>query len=136
MNIRPYQDSDYEEIKDILQSGGHFDEVWDSRVHYSNKIQKDPMSILVAVEENEIIGCQLIIRDPWTCFLFRLAVKASHRNKGIGSLLMKAAEDLLKKDGVEEVAIFVNEDDSHLQGYYEKRGYLRGGNYRCLYKKL
>lgn len=136
MDIRSYCDADYDAVKKILQSGGHFDDVWDSREHWKRKIEKDPNSILVAVEGDEVIGCQLIIRDDWTCFFFRLAVKESHRSKGVGTALMVAAEEQLKKAGVDEVAIFVDEDDPGLQGYYEKRGYLRGGNYRCLYKKL
>lgn len=136
MNSRLYVDADYEQVKIILQSGGNFDDVWDSRAHWKNKIEKDPESILVAENEKEIIGCILIIKDEWTCFLFRLAVKENYRNKGVGSLLIAKAEESLKKDGVDEIAIFVNEDDPKLQQYYEKRGYLRGGKYRCLYKKL
>lgn len=136
MNIRFYNDADYEQVKIILQSGGNFDDVWDSRAHWKAKIKKNPTSILIAENEKEIVGCILIIKDDWTCFLFRLAIKENYQNKGVGSLLIAKAEESLKKDGVEEVAIFVNEDDPKLQQYYEKRGYLRGGKYRCLYKKL
>lgn len=136
MKIRPYQDNDYEEVKNILQQGGHFDDVWDSRSHWKAKSENDKNSIIIAEHENEIIGCILIIRDKWTCFLFRLAVKKNYRSQGVGSMLITSAEDRLKKDGEDEVAIFVNDDDDKLQQYYEKRGYLRGGIYRCLYKKL
>jgi ribosomal protein S18 acetylase RimI-like enzyme len=136
MNIRAYQDKDYNEIKVILQSGGHFDEVWDSRNHWKAKIEKDPASIFVSENEGEILGCILIINDPWNCFLFRFAVKEEYRGKGIGSSLMSLAEEQLAKNGAEEVTIFVNEKDSDLQDYYKKRGYIAGGEYRCLYKKL
>ena len=136
MNIRPYNDTDYEEVKNILKSGGHFDDVWDSRDHWKAKIEKEPASILVAEEEQNVIGCILIIRDHWTCFLFRLAVKDDYQNKGVGSFLIATAEKQLKNEGVDEVTIFVDESNLNLQKYYEKRGYLRGGSYRCLYKKL
>ena len=136
MNIRYYKDSDYEEIKNILQSWGHFDEVWDSRSHWGAKIEKDPTSILVAESDNEVVGCQLIIKDEWTCFLFRLAIKENFRNQGIWSMLMKKAEDQLRDEGVDEVAFFVNEDDLKLQEYYERRDYIKGWKYRCMYKKL
>jgi ribosomal protein S18 acetylase RimI-like enzyme len=136
MNIRPYKDTDYDEILIILQDGGHFDNTWDSRAHWKAKIEKDFESILVAEDNNEIIGCILIIKDSWTCFLFRLAVKQKYQEKGIGSLLITSAEELLRKNGNEEVAIFVSEDNLKLHQYYEKRGYVKGGKYRCFYKKL
>ncbi|EKE26775.1 MAG: hypothetical protein ACD_4C00144G0001 [uncultured bacterium (gcode 4)] len=136
MNIRYYKDSDYEEIKNILQSWGHFDEVWDSRSHWKAKIEKDPTSILVAESDNEVVGCQLIIKDEWTCFLFRLAIKENFRNQGIWSMLMKKAEDQLRDESVDEVAFFVNDEDLKLQEYYERRDYIKGWKYRCMYKKL
>ena len=136
MQIRPYKDSDYEQIISILKSWWHFDEVWDSRNHWKDKIEKDATSILVAEENDEVIGCQLIIKDSWTCFLFRLAVKEGHRNKGVGSLLMKTAEEQLRNEGVDEVAFFVDAENTNLQEYYEKRDYIKGGKYRCMYKKL
>lgn len=136
MNIRPYLATDYEAIKAILQSGDLFDDAWDAPSHLNQKIAKDPTSILVAEEENEVTGCILIIRDNWTPFLFRLAVKESYRKKGVGTALMQAAEEQLRNEGMDEVAIFVDEEKTDLQKYYEKRGYIRGGNYRCMYKKL
>jgi len=136
MNIRLYQDKDYNQVKEILQQGDHFDDVWDSQEHWDEKSRRDPESILIAENEDEIVGCLLIIRDKWTNFLFRLAVKENYRGNGIGSKLMAAAEDQLRKNGEDEVAIFVNEDKKDLQEYYKKRGYIVGGKYRCMYKRL
>lgn len=136
MNIRYYQDSEYEQVKSILKEGELFDAVWDSRAHLKAKIKKDPASILVAEDDQNIIGCIFIVLDEWMCFLYRLAVKESHRSKGVGSVLLSSAEEQLKKHGIDEVAIFVDESNTNLQQYYEKRGYIKGGIYRCLYKKL
>jgi len=136
IKIRPYKDRDYGEIKSILQQGGNFDEVWDKRSHWKAKVECDETSILVAYSEKEILGCILIIQDEWTCFLFRLAVKENCRNQGVGSMLIATAENQLRNNGNDEVGIFVDEKDGKLQKYYEKRGYLRGGKFRCLYKKL
>lgn len=136
MEITNFTIDKYEEAKAILVTGGHFDDVWDSRAHWEEKIKQEPNSILLAMEADEVIGCILIIRDPWTSFFFRLAVKESHRNKGIGSQLMQSAEQALKQEGVDEVTMFVDFDDDELQAYYEKRGYMKGGTYKCMYKKL
>lgn len=136
MKIINFTIDKYEEVKEILISGGHFDDVWDSRAHWEEKINKEPRSILLAMDGEEVAGCILIIRDPWTSFLFRLAVKDTHRNNGIGSLLIESAEQALTQEGVDEVTMFVDADDEELQAYYEKRGYIKGGSYKCMYKKL
>lgn len=136
MTILPFTADKYEETKAILVEAGRFDDVWDSAEHWEEKIAKDPNSILVATDENEVIGCILIIEDPWTSFIFRLAVKETHRQKGIGSQLIEAAENQLRENGNEEVSIFVSADDEELQHFYERRGYKKGGEYRCMYKTL
>ncbi len=136
MTIRPYVDTDYPSVQTILQDGGLFDAVWDARSHWMGKIEQDPKSILVAEVDGGVVGCLLIVCDAWEPFLYRLAVAKAHRNRGIASALMEAGEQQLRIDGAEEVSIFVDETNPDLQQYYEKRGYIRGGNYRSMYKKL
>lgn len=136
MNIRQYKTDDYKRLREILETSGLFDEVWDSENHLTEKISKDDQSILIAEENDEIIGCLLIMRDPWACFLYRLAVKESYRNRGVGSALLEAAENQLRDRGVEEVGLYVDSNKEELQDYYARRGYAKGGTYRCMYKKL
>jgi len=136
MKIIPFTIDKYEEVKTILVEAGSFDNVWDDFTHWSNKIKKEPNSILLATEKDEVVGCILIINEPWTSFLFRLSVKNGFRERGIGSELIKVAEKQLKDSGADEVAIFVKIDNEELHNFYEKRGYEKGGEYRCMYKKL
>lgn len=136
MEIQPFTIDQYERVKEILVEAGRFDDVWDSRLHWEEKIQKEPNSILVAMEGEQVIGCILIIRDPWTSFLFRFAVDSEYRGKGVGSALLEAAEEALRSEGVDEVTMFVSADEEELHAYYEKRGYKKGGTYRCMYKPL
>jgi len=136
MNIVTYTKEKYSEVKNILIDAGRFDDVWDSEAHWQRKITENKDSILLAMEGDDVVGCIVIIQDEWTSFLFRLAVKKSCRGKGVGSALLEVAENYLKKCSTDEVAMFVDADDKELHEYYEKRGYQKGGVYRCMYKKL
>lgn len=137
MNIRPYQKTDYQSIKGILAEADMLDEVWDSEEHLTRKIETDPESILVAEEDGKIIGNVFIIRDHWTCFIYRLAVRGSARKKGVGSALLKAVETQLREQGVDEVALYVDSAKDDLKAYYAKRGYDEGkADYKCMWKRF
>ncbi|MFA7244245.1 MAG: GNAT family N-acetyltransferase [Patescibacteria group bacterium] len=136
MQTRFYKNEDYESVKSILSEADMFDEVWDSKQHLAKKIQLEAKGILLAVENKEIIGCIYVNRNPWACFLYRLAVRKQYRKKGAGTLLIETATNMLQEEGVEEVAIYVDSSNEDLQNFYEKRGFIKGGLYRCMYKKL
>ncbi len=65
--IRPYSDTDYDELKALYQHtewcGGVFDEARDGRERLSKMIERDPESILVFEEDAHIQGTISIIED-------------------------------------------------------------------------
>lgn len=134
IKIRPYTDSDYPQVKRNLAAGGLFLENWDARENLAGKIQKNPDSILVAVLEKQIIGSVYIVEDGWSAKIARLCVGKNYRNKGIGSKLLEAAEEILKGKGRKEIALYVDEDNLDLKDFYKKRGYFPGGKCRCMRK--
>lgn len=135
-SIRFYNDEDYEQVKEILLKSEMYDETWEKRSHLKRKIERDHESIIVACEENKIIGCIFIVEDGWNAFLWRLCVKESARKKGTGAMLMKHAEEILRKRGVEEVSMFVNPKKILLQEWYEKQDYKKGNDWTFMYKEL
>ena len=137
VEIRNYKDSDYEDVKTNLKEGDLYDEVWDSRENLKKKIERDPDSIIVAVEDGKAIGNIYVIRDGWANFVFRLAVRKTHRNKGIAKVLMKEAETRLKQIGVKECSLFVRDDDNKLKEWYKKQGYQASKRkHQAMWKEL
>lgn len=136
VKIRYYADSDYPKIKEVLQEGNLFDDVWEDRKNLQNKIKKDPESILVAEEDDKVVGCIFIVEDGWNAFLWRLAVKKTHRKRGIGEMLMKNAEDIIRKRGFKEVSGFVDTKNDSLKNWYAKQKYIKTKDYTFIYKKL
>ena len=138
VEIRPYSNDDYNSLKINLEEAGMFDKDCDSEEKLHRKISESPESILVAVCENEIVGSVYIIPDHWDSLIFRLVVKKSHREKGIGGLLLEEAENRLRANGYTSVSLLVNETElERLSSFYEKRGFEKmQSNYRYFFKEL
>lgn len=124
VSVRPYQDADYPTIEKILRSYKMFYPIWEDRDNLAGMVKKDPESILVATLNNNVIGnVMLMSYGPKTAYLFRLAVTQEHRNKGVGSQLLDAAKEVLRKKGVEELAIYVDAAEQELQEFYLQKGF-------------
>lgn len=136
MKIRNFTPQDFPAVEEILKEAGSYDQVWDQERHWVDKSQEDSKTILVAEVEKEIVGCVLVIKERWTTFVFRLAVKKQYRNQGVGSALLEAGEKVLKNYGADEVAIFVAATDEDLQEFYSRRGYTKGNKFVCMYKNF
>lgn len=136
VSIRPYSPEDCASIKQILEDGGLFYEKIDNEERMREKVARDPQSILVATEASQIIGTVSLMEDGRMAFIFRLGVKAEHRGHGVGTALMVEAEHILHERGYDEVHILVAQEDTELQGYYERIGYERGHAYQWMHKQF
>jgi len=136
VSIRYYKNSDYEGVKQTLQEGKLYDDVWESEKNLKRKIKRDPKSILLAINDNKIVGCAFIVEDGWNAFIWRLSVRKKYRRQGIGKMLMQKAEEIIKKRGIKESSIFVDAKNYYLKQWYRKQRYLKTSDYTFLYKKL
>jgi ribosomal protein S18 acetylase RimI-like enzyme len=55
-------------------------------------ITRDPDALLLALDDNRIVGSIIIGWDGWRCHLYRLAVAPTHRRRGIARTLITRAE--------------------------------------------
>ena len=110
-------------------------ELWNT-IFYSQYVHNDPKSnidmkvkhsddlFFVAVEKRDIIGTVLVGFDGHRGWIYSLAVKESHRKKGIGSMLMKKAISELKKLGCLKVNLQLDKENSGTVLFYEKIGFV------------
>ncbi|MDE1828571.1 MAG: GNAT family N-acetyltransferase, partial [Candidatus Micrarchaeota archaeon] len=125
IKLRAYEDKDYRSLREVLKEAGLFYRHWDSQASLRKKISISPGSVIVAVRDNKVIGCEYAISEIGG-FLVQLAVRRQFRNQGVGERLLKAGEDFLKKKGVREVLIWADTNNANLLEYYKKRGYKLG----------
>ena len=135
LNIRPYLSGDYNQVRSIYEEGGLFDQENDSQHRLDEKISRDASSILVATDGEQVVGTISLMEDGRMAFMFRMAVKSIYRERGIGTALLRAAEEELKRRGNLEINILIDDQNQELKDYYKKREYKEGHSYRWMYKE-
>ena len=108
--------SDFEEIKDILQT--EFDEFWTPGV-LKSEIESDLSKYIVAKENENIVGFAGIIILPDDVEITNIVTKKIERKKGIGKLLLDKLIEMafaLKKD----ISLEVNEKNESAISLYKK----------------
>ena len=136
LEIRFYSKNDYSAIERIMKDGGYYYQNMDSKELIDSQIDIDPKSLLVAEESAEVVGTVTIMENGRFAFIFRLAVHKKSRARGVGSLLIEAAEEELKSRGIKTVFNLVEDSKNDLHSFYERRGYSEGIPHRWKVKSL
>lgn len=110
--IRYVNSKDYP--KDVVHN-------WAAKVGAKNfRESADTSKRWVAVDNEKIIG---FCEHTFVCEISRIYVHKDHLRKGVGSQLLKVAEDSLKKLGCQEITF---ESSITAKDFYEKNGYKVG----------
>lgn len=80
-------------------------------------------SLIVAEADGEIAGAVLAASDGWRGNFYRLAVRPSHRRRGIGLTLVRAGEERFRALGIPRVTALVAFDDDAARAFWAAAGY-------------
>jgi len=123
--IRKFKISDYEEVINLwqlcqlpLKPQGR-----DSRCQLEQQIKLDQVIFLVAEIKGKIIGTVLATHDGRKGWINRLAVHPAARRQGLGTQLVKRAEEELEKRGLSLLAAVIEEDNSASRQLFVRLGY-------------
>lgn len=137
VKIVPLKISDYDEVIELWNSIGMskraLNSVDDSREGIERYLRRNPETCFKAVSGNEeLIGVILSGHDGRRGIVHHLCVNPKFQRSGVGSLLVKAAEEALHKEGIQKIFILVFNDNDKGNAFWEKQGYsLRTNlNYR------
>lgn len=97
----------------------------DEKKEVSQIIKLSPLSNFVVVDSGKIIGTVLAIFNGRRGWVYHLAVHPDYQNRGLGSLLLRKAEKVLKKAGAKRVLLGVKESNSKALSFYKKYGYKK-----------
>jgi ribosomal protein S18 acetylase RimI-like enzyme len=66
--------------------------ITDDRAGVRRLLERDAASVLIAEVDGEMVGTVIAGWDGWRCHMYRLAVSPAVRRRGIGTVLLEAAE--------------------------------------------
>jgi ribosomal protein S18 acetylase RimI-like enzyme len=125
MIIRNYQQPDKEQVIALWK------EVFNPKKPHNNpetainiKVKHNDNLFFVAENDNQIIGTVLAGFDGHRGWIYSLAVLPKFRRKGIGGKLVEKAVDELKNLGCLKVNLQIMEDNSGVQNFYRKSGFV------------
>jgi N-acetylglutamate synthase-like GNAT family acetyltransferase len=79
---------------------------------------------VVALLGGDLVGCVVYEPNDDHVYLGRLAVRAPHRQHGVGGALVAYVEERARQLGTPRVQLAVHGGESHLREWYEAAGYI------------
>lgn len=125
-------DSIYALWNSTEQSRRALNPVDDTREGIDKYLKRNPNTCFAAVKDDQIIGVILTGHDGRRGIIHHMCVHPDFRRAGIAARLVSAAEEALKKEGIQKVFGLVFSDNEGANAFWEKQGYsLRTNlNYR------
>ena len=122
--IVTYQDRHFTEVKSLWEEAFPNDAPWNAAgVSITEKRRFQPDLMLVALDGERVCGSVMAGYEGHRGWISCIAVRRSHRGRGIGSDLLVEAERRLAALGCVKVNLQVVESNSDAVTFYEKSGY-------------
>ncbi len=124
VTVIPYSDRHFEDV-DRLWREAFGDDLPRHRadVVIPAKLAFQPDLLLVAVEQDRVIGSVMAGYDGHRGYINRVAVLKNCRSRGIGDLLMRAAEEKLVALGCRKINLQVRASNQAVVDFYRTLGY-------------
>lgn len=91
---------------------------------YEDKyLNRNPNTCFVAEENNKILGVILSGHDGRRGFIHHTFVNEHHRNNHIGTMLVDAALEALRKEGINKVALVAFSRNEIGNNFWEHKGF-------------
>ena len=124
-HVIPYAPEHFEGVKTLWEKGFPDDPLWNkAEVAIPAKLAVQPDLFLVAVAANLGIGSIMAGYDGHRGWLYAVAVLNSHQRCGIGTALVRAAEDRLRSIGCSKINLQVRTLNSTVVEFYKQLGYM------------
>ena len=95
----------------------------DTRESVARLLHRDADSLLIAVEDGQVVGALVAGWDGWRANLYRLAVRPERRRRGIARALVEEGHARLRAKGAPRATALVAADEADATGFWEAAGY-------------
>ncbi len=124
MFVRPFRREDETQVIKLWECCGLVRPVNDPRRDIARKLAHSPELFLVGTIDDEILATAMAGYDGHRGWINYLAVTPERRNAGFGTLIMAAAELLLRELGCPKINVQVRTTNSLVHEFYEKIGFV------------
>jgi ribosomal protein S18 acetylase RimI-like enzyme len=126
VRLRTYTPADFEALYEIDQAC-YEPAIAYSRRELRNYLRFPGADCVVAEAHGQIIGFCLTAHEHNSGYIITMDVLAEHRRKGVGTMLLTAAERQLAATGVRAIALETATDNSSAIAFWQKHGYRKCG---------
>ena len=95
----------------------------DAAKDFQRALDGTTSAILGIKQDNELVGTVMVGHDGHRGWVYYLAVAPAHHRQGIGSELMCAAEEWLRKMGAVKVQLMIRSENESVLNFYGSVGY-------------
>ena len=116
---------DYEKVYMLWLScaGMGLNTLDDSKEGIDKFLKRNPDTCFVAEDSENIVGVIMAGNDGRRGYIYHTAVDPVHRNQGIGTKLVDAVMDALKKNGIHKVALVIFDRNKDGNGFWDSIGF-------------
>jgi ribosomal protein S18 acetylase RimI-like enzyme len=135
--IRSLDENDYDTLLDLWQRAGLSSlrpQGRDSRAAFRRQLA-DGQIALGLEEAGRLLGVVLATHDTRKGWINRLAVDPDHRRRGFGRLLQRAAEEELRRRGMQVIGVLIERWNETSLAMFREDGYELHDDIAYLVKK-
>jgi ribosomal protein S18 acetylase RimI-like enzyme len=108
----------------------------DTREAVDRLIRRDADALVLVTNDRSIVGSLVIGWDGWRCHLYRLAVHPDYQRRGIGTSLLKRAEERFVAFGGTRPDAMVLDGNDSAHELWSWAGYAQQGEWSRWVKTL
>lgn len=124
MKIRNYRETDFAQVDTLWKEAFPNDPPWNRAANaIPAKTSFQPELLFVAVADGAVVGSVMAGYDGHRGWLYAVAVKQSHRRSGLGTKLVRGAEEALLKLGCGKINLQVRSANKAVVQFYKGLGY-------------
>jgi ribosomal protein S18 acetylase RimI-like enzyme len=122
--VTEYCSDHFEGLRALWEEAFPNDPPWNqAEVVVPAKIAIQPDLLLVAQDGGQVVGTVMAGYDGHRGWLYAVAVKSSHRRKGVGLMLVEEAERRLAALGCAKINLQVRATNATVTAFYRRLGY-------------
>jgi ribosomal protein S18 acetylase RimI-like enzyme len=123
LSIAPIEDADVAAVVSLWERCG-LTRPWNEPAADIALARKDSnATILIGRDGETIVATALVGHDGHRGWVYYVAVDPTQQKKGLGRVIMAAAEDWLRQTGIEKVQLLVRPENTAVRAFYESIGY-------------